>query len=224
MIDEQTQGFIDAYRDALGRQRDTSLQAVENNRRNAFQNIMGSANAAGMMYSNFPERAKIQYDANTYMPTRSQIETSYQTGLDKLRSNIVNNVNQIAELKDEIASMNKQASGGKGTLAINDSGDYSFRDKSGGVQYRNSKGDPIRFGTAAQRAGKKEAGDIINYLSQTANEDTWNQFNTAWEAAKGLGYTGIAYNVGNDYQDYAYDFLDDGQAGVVNSLGLRFVK
>lgn len=224
MIDEQTQGFIDAYRDALGRQRDTSLQAVENNRRNAFQNIMGSANAAGMMYSNFPERAKIQYDANTYMPTRSQIETSYQTGLDKLRSNIVNNVNQIAELKDEIASMNKQASGGKNTLAINDAGDYSFRDKSGGVQYRNIKGDPIRFGTAAQRAGKKETGDILNYLSQTANEDTWNQFNTAWEAAKGLGYTGIAYNVGNDYQDYAYDFLDDGQTGVVNSLGLRFVK
>lgn len=226
MIDEETQGFIDAYRDALGRQRDTSLQAIENDRRNAFTNIMGSANAAGMMYSNFPERSKIQYDANTYMPTRNEIQTSYQTGLDKLRGNIIGNINQIAELKDEIASLNKQASGSGSTkgLAINDAGDYSFRDKGGGTQYRNSKSDSIRFGTAAKNAGKVDSGDILSYLYDTADENTWGNFNDIWEKAKGLGYTGITYNVGNDYQDYTYDFLDDDQTGLVNSLGLRLVK
>ena len=226
MIDEETQGFIDAYRDALGRQRDTSLQAIENNRRNAYQNIMGTANTAGMMYSNFPERAKIQYDTNTYMPTRNQIQSSYQTGLDKLRSNIVGNINQIAELKDEINSLNKQTSnsGTNKMLTINDAGDYSFRDKGGGTQYRNKKSDPIRFGTAAKNAGKVDPGDILSYLYDTADSNTWNSVNDIWEKAKELGYTGIAYNVGDDYQDYTYDFLDDDQTGVVNSLGIRLVK
>ena len=66
MIDDEKQSFIDAYRDALGVQRDLAIQNLDNNRRNAYQAIMSGANKAGMMYSNFPERAKYQYDTSTY--------------------------------------------------------------------------------------------------------------------------------------------------------------
>lgn len=104
--------FINAYRDALGRQRDLNQQAIENNRRNQYQNIMGSANTLGMMYSNFPERAKMLYDTNTYMPTLVENQTTYQTGLDKLRSNTVNYLNQLKEINDAIADLSTSSTSG----------------------------------------------------------------------------------------------------------------
>lgn len=106
-MNDEVNNFISSYRDLLERQRDMGMQNLENNRRNQFQNIMGAANKVGMLYSNFPERAKIQYDTGTYMPARIKLQSTYQTGLDKLRSNTLNLVNQLKTINEAIADLNE---------------------------------------------------------------------------------------------------------------------
>lgn len=107
MINDTIDPFINAYRDSLDRQRDLTNQNLANQRRNQFQSIMTGANKLGMMYSNFPERSKIQYDTNTYTPAVAKVQTTYQTGLDKLRSNTVNLVNQLKTINEAIDDLNK---------------------------------------------------------------------------------------------------------------------
>lgn len=107
MINDKIDPFIISYRDSLERQRDLSQQNLDNTRRNDFRTIMGNANTAGMLYSNFPQRTKVQYDTQSYMPNQVKIQTSYQTGLDKLRSNVVNLSNQLKNINDAIADLNE---------------------------------------------------------------------------------------------------------------------
>ena len=99
MINDTIDPFINAYRDSLDRQRDLANQNLANNRRNQFTNIMSGANKAGMLYSNFPERANI--------PSVAKIQQTYQTGLDKLRSNTINLANQLKTINDAIADLNE---------------------------------------------------------------------------------------------------------------------
>lgn len=106
MIDSTVDPFINAYRDSLERQRDSAMQNLDATRRNDFATIMSGANKAGMMYSNFPQRQKIQYDTQTYMPAQVKIQTSYQTGLQKLRENTINMANQLKTINDAIAELN----------------------------------------------------------------------------------------------------------------------
>lgn len=229
MNDEQTQNFIKEYRDALGRQRDTTMQSLENARRNAFQGIMGGANTAGMMYSNFPERSKIQYDANTYMPGITQAETTYQTGLNKLQSSIINNMNQISELNDEVASLNKQVSNANkanNPYALNDASDYYFMDNSGGTQFRNSKNDRIKFGTAAKRAGYTTNQQILDMAQKVLNEGEYNRLQTIFDMNQGTKMPNLYYNIGKDYVEKSYLNPDGSQrlsnedAALLNRLGL----
>lgn len=103
---EQISDFYRNYRDSLDKQYQTAMQSLEQQRKNAQTSIMSGANKAGMMYSNFPARAKIQYDQGTYQPAAIKLNTSYQTGLDTLRNNILKYQNSIAEIKDSIAHIN----------------------------------------------------------------------------------------------------------------------
>lgn len=103
---EQISDFYRNYRDSLDKQYQTALQSLEQQRKNAQTSIMSGANKAGMMYSNFPARAKIQYDEGTYQPAIIKLNTNYQTGLDSLRNNILKYQNSIAEIKDSIAHIN----------------------------------------------------------------------------------------------------------------------
>ena len=107
MINDKVDPFVSQYRDALERQRDLSFQNLDNTRRNDYSTIMGNANKLGMMYSNFPTRSKIQYDTSTYMPNQQKIQTTYQTGLDKLRGNVVDLSNQLKSINEAIADLNK---------------------------------------------------------------------------------------------------------------------
>lgn len=222
MTDEVKQSFIDAYRD-LSTQRERSMLSLENARRNAFQGIMSGANTAGMMYSNFPERAKYQYDTNTYMPGRVQVQNTYQTGLDKIRANTTSYLNQLAELREALADLNK-SNNGTSKFAINDAGDYAFWDKpTGTTQFRNASGQNIRFGTAAQRAGLTNVSDILGYAAQKLKgQDEINRLNSIWEKAKAQGMTGFAYNVGDNFQMPSYNFLDAAENDFLGSLGLAF--
>lgn len=87
--------FIRNYRDSLQTQRDAAFKQLEQQRRNSYATIMGSANKAGMLYSTWPMREKIKYDTGTYYPARIKAQTSYQTALDSLRNNAINLWNQI---------------------------------------------------------------------------------------------------------------------------------
>lgn len=102
----QIKDFYQNYRDSLDRQYQTAIQSLDQQRKNAQTSIMGSANKAGMLYSNFPARAKVQYDQTSYQPARIKLQTSYQTGLDALRNNILKYQNSIAEIQDSIAHLN----------------------------------------------------------------------------------------------------------------------
>lgn len=106
MIDSTVDPFINAYRDSLERQRDLSMQSLNNTRRNDFATIMAGANKAGMLYSNFPQRDKIKYDTQSYMPAQVKIQQSYQTGLQKLRENTINMANQLKTINEAIAELN----------------------------------------------------------------------------------------------------------------------
>ena len=106
---DNTEGIADFYknyREQLSRLKEASMRSLENQRNLAQQQIMAGANKAGMMYSNFPERSKIQYDTDTYIPAVQKAQTSYQTGLDALRNNMLKYQNQIAEINKSIADLN----------------------------------------------------------------------------------------------------------------------
>lgn len=103
---EQINSFYKNYRDSLDSQYGSSKNLLEQQRKNAQTSIMSGANKVGMLYSNFPTRSKIQYDANTYQPAQIKLYNTYRTGLDQLRSNIVNYQNSIADLQEAIAHLN----------------------------------------------------------------------------------------------------------------------
>lgn len=104
--EDEIKKFYQNYRNSLDRQYSSALQNIEQQRRNAQTTIMSGANKAGMMYSNFPERSKIQYDMNTYTPTQVKLNTTYRTGLDALRNNILKQENSIKDIQDAIATLN----------------------------------------------------------------------------------------------------------------------
>lgn len=106
---DNTEGIADFYknyREQLSRLKEANMRSLENQRNLAQQQMMAGANKAGMMYSNFPERSKIQYDTDTYIPAVQKAQTSYQTGLDALRNNMLKYQNQIAEINKSIADLN----------------------------------------------------------------------------------------------------------------------
>ncbi len=106
---EQIKNFYQNYRDSLDRQYQSAMQSLEQQRNNAQASIMSGANKAGMLFSNFPARSKIQYDMNTYQPALVKLNTSYRTGLDTLRDNILKYQNSIKEIQESIAHLNSMS-------------------------------------------------------------------------------------------------------------------
>lgn len=104
--EDEIKGLYEAYRDSISRQKENAIQTLEQQRVNDHANIMANANTQGMMYSNLPERQKIQYDMGTYEPAVVKTQTSYQTGLDTLRNNIVKYQNSIKNIQDAINHLN----------------------------------------------------------------------------------------------------------------------
>lgn len=103
---DQVKDFYQNYRDSLDRQYQSNLQNLDQQRKNSQATIMSGANKSGMMYSNFPQRSKIQYDTETYEPAVTKLNTSYRSGLDTLRENMLNYQNTISQLKKSIDELN----------------------------------------------------------------------------------------------------------------------
>lgn len=99
--------FIQNYRDSLQAQYDSGVASLNQQRKNDFANIMSGANKAGMMYSNFPQRSKIQYDTSSFYPTMIKSRQTYQTALDKLRSNAISLYNQNKTIQEAIDDLNE---------------------------------------------------------------------------------------------------------------------
>lgn len=105
----QIKNFYQNYRDSLDRQYQSAMQSLEQQRKNAQTSIMSAANKAGMLYSSWPAMQKIRYDVGTYQPAQIKLQSSYQTGLDSLRNNILKYQNSIAEIQDSIAHLNSMS-------------------------------------------------------------------------------------------------------------------
>lgn len=104
--EDQVKDFYRNYRDSLDRQYQAAVQSLDQQRKNAQTSIMSGANKAGMLYSSFVPREKIKYDASTYTPAVIKMNTTYQTGLDALRNNILKYQNSIRDIQDSINHLN----------------------------------------------------------------------------------------------------------------------
>lgn len=226
------------------------MQNLQNSRNLQFQGIMSGANKAGMMYSNFPERSKYQYDTSTYVPAVTKVQQSYQTGLDKLRSNTVDLTNQLKDINDAIADLNDEAAAASSNNNNGSSnpleklfGDRNFYDLSdeeraaalasanigaiknngnGGVNYYDNNGNLIRFGTYASRAGAQNDADILYHAYNTMPKSEFIKLYNIYAKRKDDALDGVfANNTGNNYQYYTYDDLSDDYTNFLNSAGLR---
>lgn len=123
--------FLKQYRDALKNQYDASLSSLKQQNRNNQASIMSAANERGMMYSNFPQRSKIQAETD-YLNNVAKLHSTYQTGLDKLRSNAVNAYNQIKAYEEAISDLEgTSGSGGTGSTGSTGGTDPTTTDVSG---------------------------------------------------------------------------------------------
>lgn len=160
MINDTVDPFILQYRDAIERQRDLSTQNIDNQRRNDFAGIMSGANTAGMMYSNFPQRSKIQYDTTTYQPNQVTIQNTYRTGLDKLRSNTLNLYNQLKSINESIADLNKVKTGSN--LSSSNSSNANQKLLELLTQYSNNSGSSSDASTSFWKQLMNDAKSKVN--------------------------------------------------------------
>ena len=99
--------FIENYRNALGDQYTADTNALKNQRNLDYTTIMSNANRRGMLHSSFPAIDKLKYDVSSYEPSLIKLNQSYQTGLDKLYSNVGSYYNNIKNLRESIADLNE---------------------------------------------------------------------------------------------------------------------
>lgn len=86
--------FIKNYRESLKTAYDAGVKQLENQRSIDRSAIVNKANKAGVLFSNIPQRMQVQYDTQTYMPALTNLQNTYQTGLDNLRNNAINAINK----------------------------------------------------------------------------------------------------------------------------------
>lgn len=102
----QIDPFVQKYRDTLKRSTDAQVLQLNAQREADQAKIMSQANTAGMMYSNFPTRSKMQYDTSTYNPNLLKIQSAYQTGLDSIRNKAVELANYLKQNEESIQDYN----------------------------------------------------------------------------------------------------------------------
>lgn len=219
--------FVREYRDAMKQNYDAQVDSINQQNRNDRQGIMAEANKHGMMYSNFPERAKMQYQANTYLPNLRNAYMSYQTGLDKLRSNALGSYNAIKTLQDQIKDLNeKYQDNDDDDEASKIIGDYGYGDN-GEVWFKDKNGKNIRFSTFARDNGyEATTKGYMDAARKFMKADQYNRLLKIVNAQKSTKHANLGHNAnsyGGSYQDYAYDYLSDSDRGLINSLGLTFI-
>lgn len=223
-MNDEIKEFIDAYRESLDQQKDLGMQNLDNNRRLAHQNIMSGANAAGMMYSNFPERAKIQYDTGTYEPARIKLQNTYQTGLDKLRANTTGYINTLSEINEAIDKLNKQNQTPLWRQKDLDYGKYGLSaPKSSGIQGANfydAAGNAITFATYAKKLGAKTNDDILD-VAAAVSPEIYANLSRIYKAQQGTTMPNLMWNTGANRTRSRYGTrLSDEDADFMYRIGM----
>ncbi len=214
--------FIKAYRDSLKNDYTAAINQIEQQKRNDEASIMSNANRAGMMYSNFPERDKMKYEADTYLPNRKAAFTTYQTGIDKLRANAVNAYNNIKSLQDAIKDLNSSGgSGGGGNPGDNINYWGSVRDQNGTTWFYDNNGNPVRFSTWAANNGYKTVSSMMSEAQKVLNNDEYNRLKNIYDTQSANKRT-FTRNAGKNYTENKYDFLSADDNAFLGSLGLGF--
>lgn len=215
--------FVKNYRDSLDRSYAANVSQLEQQRRNDEASIMAQANARGMMYSNFPERSKMQYEAQTYLPNRQKLFTTYQTGLDKLRSNAVNVYNNIKSIEDAISDLNSAGNGGGngGT-----GGRYAYgkvtSNASGGSDFFDNNGNKIRFATWAKNNGATNDDQVLLMARAALNQNEYNALKRIYDAQQNTKRPHLNTYTGNDRQEVYWPTLSGGDRALMEALGLSF--
>lgn len=111
--------FVQNLRTALDESYQAGLANLENQRSQGHRQIMQSANKAGVLFSNIPQAMKIQYDTDTYMPAQVKLRNSYQTGLQALRENSLNAINQVAYYQQMIDHYNNLPTNNNNSSSVN---------------------------------------------------------------------------------------------------------
>ena len=219
--------FVRSYRDMLKRNYDDEVSAIEQRNRNDRASIMAQANKRGMMYSNFPERSKMQYSTDTYLPNLRKAYTTYQTGLGKLRSNALGSYNAIKGLQDQINDLNEKYRNNDDDDDDGILGDYGYN-SNGEAWFKNKEGKNIRFSTFARDNGyDATTKGYMDAAKKYMKADQYNRLLNIVNAQKNTGHANLGHNAnsyGGSYQDYTYDYLNDSDRGLINSLGLTFIK
>lgn len=218
--------FVKAYRDALRSDYTATINQIEQQRRNDEASIMSNANRSGMMYSNFPERDKMKYEAETYLPNRQKAFTTYQTGLDKLRANAVNAYNNIKSIEDAIANLNSVGGGGTGGGGGGSDDDVKYWGsaiaKDGGTWFYDNNGNPVRFSTWAINNGAKTSSDMLKYAQKALSANEYNKLKRIYDAQQSTKHPNFTRNTGKNYTENNYDFLSPDDNNFLGSLGLGF--
>lgn len=220
--------FVKAYRDALRSDYTATINQIEQQRRNDEASIMSNANRLGMMYSNFPERDKMKYEAETYLPNRRKAFTTYQTGLDKLRANAVNAYNNIRSIEDAIADLNSSGGGGGRSGGGGGGGDDGVkywgeaRAQDGGTWFYDNNGNPVRFSTWAINNGAKSSSDLLKYAQQALKSDEYNRLKKIYDAQQSTKHPNFTRNTGKNYTENNYSYLSPEDNSFLNNLGLGF--
>lgn len=219
--------FVKAYRDALRSDYTATINQIEQQRRNDEASIMSNANRLGMMYSNFPERDKMKYEAETYLPNRQKAFKTYQTGLDKLRANAVNAYNNIRSIEDAIADLNSSGGGGGGRTGGGGGDDGvqywgEARAQDGGTWFYDNNGNPVRFSTWAINNGAKSSSDLLKYAQQALKPDEYNRLKKIYDAQQSTKHPNFTRNTGKNYTENNYSYLSPEDNSFLNNLGLGF--
>lgn len=167
--------FLKAYRDSLRNQYDANVSSYKQQKRNADAQIMSAANKAGMMYSNFPQRSKIQTEAD-YLTGLSKLRGTYQTGLDKLRNNAVDAYNQIKAYEEAISDLNGSRGGSGGNDNPSTTGSTDGNNPSNTIQGNYDIVDHIPTDKNAGTSSNKSTfwQDVANSQS-IGNDQTWQR-------------------------------------------------
>lgn len=178
--------FLKQYRDALKNQYDASLSSLRQQYRNNQASIMSAANERGMMYSNFPQRSKIQAETD-YLTNASKLHSTYQTGLDKLRNNAVNAYNQIKAYEEAIKDLEEKAAGGSGSGSS--SGTSGASGTNGNVT-DNTTGntgalDPSMAGYTPMNSGTKKSTQSSNGFWDVTKDAYGVGANQTWQDRAG---------------------------------------
>lgn len=171
--DNDVNEFIKNYRNSLKAQRDSNLKKLQQQRKNYMSTIMGSANRRGMMYSNFPQRDKINYDIGSYAPAVAATQTSYQTGLDTLRNNAVTLWNKIKSYNEQISDLNNYGTSGGGGSSTSSGSDLSNALLYYMLQQQQQAGDNSNNGSAAKN-GLTDSDKASASAGQTKGMTVWD--------------------------------------------------